>query len=514
MVNWYYIITAVGAVAVTYVFMFGRFGRRKRTPKVPVQSDGTDVVIVGAGVAGCAMAYALAKDGRNVVVIERDLSEPDRIVGELLQPGGLRSLRKIGLGDCVNGIDASIVHGYCVHYKGKKVTLPYPYTNKEGSEFVWVDKDADNNIMMEMKQETGRSFHHGEFIMNLRNAIMKHPKITVIEGTVLELIEEKDLGVTGVIFRDRTSDDVLKEVKAPLTFVIDGCFSKFRKTLSTAKPVAKSHFVGVIMKDAELSEQGKADVVLTPHSIVLAYQLSTRDTRVLIDIPGSLPSAGNGDLKEYVVEKIAPHVPEKWRPMLIDGVNNDRLRSMPNSMLPAAPIRKRGVVLLGDALNMRHPLTGGGMSVAFGDVLLWRDYLRTIPDLNDNKAILECLDDFHWSRKSSYAFVVNVLAQALYALFSAADENLEVLRQACFNYFEFGGECAGGPVRLLSILTPKPFLLIYHFFMVAFVGMKNILFSSSLLSLPFAPFKAIIVLYAACKVIFPLIYAELRRVSN
>lgn len=48
-----------------------------------------DVIIVGAGVAGAALAHTLAKEGRNVHVIERDLTEPDRIVGELLQPGGL-----------------------------------------------------------------------------------------------------------------------------------------------------------------------------------------------------------------------------------------------------------------------------------------------------------------------------------------------------------------------------------------------------------------------------------------
>lgn len=32
-----------------------------------------------------------------MVVIERDLSEPDRIVGELLQPGGYLKLIELGL---------------------------------------------------------------------------------------------------------------------------------------------------------------------------------------------------------------------------------------------------------------------------------------------------------------------------------------------------------------------------------------------------------------------------------
>jgi squalene monooxygenase len=56
-----------------------------------------DVAIVGAGIIGCALATALGKQGRKVLVLERDLSEPDRIVGELLQPGGVQALEKLGL---------------------------------------------------------------------------------------------------------------------------------------------------------------------------------------------------------------------------------------------------------------------------------------------------------------------------------------------------------------------------------------------------------------------------------
>lgn len=48
-----------------------------------------------------------------------------------------------------------------------------------------------------------------------------------------------------------------------------------------------------------------------------------------------------------------------------------------------------GVLLLGDAYNMRHPLTGGGMSVALNDVRIWRCLLKTIPDLYDDGALLQ-----------------------------------------------------------------------------------------------------------------------------
>ena len=62
-----------------------------------VFSEETEVLVVGAGILGSAAAAALARDGRRVAVIERELAEPNRIVGELLQPGGFTALKKLGL---------------------------------------------------------------------------------------------------------------------------------------------------------------------------------------------------------------------------------------------------------------------------------------------------------------------------------------------------------------------------------------------------------------------------------
>ena len=44
------------------------------------------------------------QDGRRVHVIERDLMEPNRIVGELLQPGGYLKLVELGLDGIYNNI--------------------------------------------------------------------------------------------------------------------------------------------------------------------------------------------------------------------------------------------------------------------------------------------------------------------------------------------------------------------------------------------------------------------------
>ena len=93
-------IATIAAVGVTAIVI--RTARRHRhttaSSKHAVASD-CDVVIVGCGVGGAALATALARQGRRVTVIERSMAEPDRIVGELMQPGGVKALRTLGLSE-------------------------------------------------------------------------------------------------------------------------------------------------------------------------------------------------------------------------------------------------------------------------------------------------------------------------------------------------------------------------------------------------------------------------------
>ena len=92
----------------------------------PPQSTQWDVIVVGAGVAGASLAYALGNEGRNVLLLERDLSEPVRIVGELLQPGGYLKLKELGLEHCVDKIDAQKVYGYAMYKDGGEALVGYP----------------------------------------------------------------------------------------------------------------------------------------------------------------------------------------------------------------------------------------------------------------------------------------------------------------------------------------------------------------------------------------------------
>ena len=111
-----------------------------------------------------------------------------------------------------------------------------------------------------------------------------------------------------------------------------------------------------------------------------------------------------------------------------EAMKTERFQSMPNSYLPASMGDIPGVLLLGDAFNMRHPLTGAGMTVALSDTLMWKELLKSAPNLKDYSHISALQKEFMWRRKRSHSFVVNILAQALYALFSGSDSKCALVQ--------------------------------------------------------------------------------------
>ncbi|KAL2813313.1 squalene epoxidase-domain-containing protein [Aspergillus cavernicola] len=449
-----------------------------------------DIVIVGAGVLGCALAVALGSQGRSVLLLEMSLKEPDRIVGELLQPGGVDALEKLGLRDCLEGIEAIPTEGYYVSYYGRPVTIPYPVQNPG------------------TPPPEGRSFHHGRFVRKLREAAGACPNVTMVETKVTDLITcSHTKQVLGVECVTKESKDCYFGL---LTVVADGYASKFRKQYHPYTPKVRSKFWGLELIDAELPQPHYGHVLLNPDNPpILIYQIGTHETRILCDIPENLPSASvkNGGVKGHLRNVVLPSLPKGVQPSFTAALDKGQLRSMPNSFLPSATNKTPGLIMLGDALNMRHPLTGGGMTVALNDVVILRDLLspENVPKLSNTALVLKQLSTFHWRRKMG-ASVVNVLAQALYSLFAANDVNLKALQRGCFEYFEIGMH--KGPVSLLGGMLKKPQVLFGHFFTVAFLSLWMIIRDSPLYKLPFALVRCALVFWTACVVIFPYMLIE------
>jgi len=224
-----------------------------------------------------------------------------------------------------------------------------------------------------------------------------------------------------------------------------------------------------------------------------------------VDVAGKMPSASTGELAEHLRSKTAPQLPDQLQQSFLEAVERGNFKSMPNRAMHPAKMDKDGVLLLGDALNMRHPLTGGGMTVAIRDAEAMCALLEHT-DIKD-LGVMKKLRRTFLIQRIQYSSTINVLANALYAIFSTpgANRTRKDLRDACFEYLSLGGAFAAGPVGLLSGLTPVPSILATHFFCVAIYALKNYL-------LPFpTPFKLVRmydIIHVACKIIMPLLERE------
>ena len=94
-------------------------------------------------------------------------------------------------------------------------------------------------------------------------------------------------------------------VHADLTIVADGCFSKFRKDFNSSSVSVASYFVGTIMLNCPQHTSGHAEIILTSCGPVLVYQISSFDTRILVDIQGKMPS----NIDQFMREEISPQLP-------------------------------------------------------------------------------------------------------------------------------------------------------------------------------------------------------------
>jgi squalene monooxygenase len=360
--------------------------------------------------------------------------------------------------------------------------------------------------------------------MKLRKACLNHPNITVVETEVTKMIKGEHssevLGVESVTIDKETRKKTPDYFFGQLTIIADGYGSKFREELTGKKPIARSKFYGLELIDCPLEPKGFGHVVIGNASPILLYQIGAHETRALFDVPLDEPaaSAAAGGVRSYIQNVAVPALPAAVRPSVLAALADGRIpKSMPNSWLPptAQAQRHRGVLLLGDAMNMRHPLTGGGMTVALHDVVILSELLHPdrVPNLGDADAVRDAMKVFHWRRKS-LSSIINVMAQALYSLFAARDDRqLQILQRGCYDYFERG--YTDEPLGMMSGILREPLVLASHFFTVAFLAIY--LHGADICKgplgywkFPWVALEAVLILWRACVVFLPVCWTELR----
>ena len=455
----------------------------------------SDFLIVGCGVAGATLSTLLARRGYTVTCIERDMTEPHRIVGELMQPGGCKAMEEMGLGELLNGFDAQTVNGYTI-IKPDEDNLVLQYPHKAA---------ADDAV----GREEGRSFHNGRFVNSLRKAAQAEKNCNVIEGSVTTLIEDENGIVVGAAYQHKPTgsesqqQQLVQQHYAAMTIVADGCLSSFRRKLLTTQHTKLSSFLGLILTDCPLPTRNHGHVILAQPTPILAYPISSTEVRMLIDFPnGTLPS-DKVKLTDHLLSVVLPQLPAMMHSSFRTAVSEGRMSSMPNQSLVCRPVVKRGVMLVGDSSNMRHPLTGGGMTVAMFNSrqLITSLNKYNVNNMNDSNNLHTAIDDYYTNRTTNVK-VINILADALYNVFCT---QYDTLRNACFHYLARGEKYSGGPVRLLSGISQSQFVLVYHFFAVAFYGVRTQIW-------PWRGISGVVgcagMMRDACHIILPLLARE------
>ncbi|MGJ0490950.1 FAD-dependent oxidoreductase [Methylobacter sp.] len=431
-----------------------------------------DICIIGAGMAGATIAAHLAPKGIKIALIDQSFKEKKRIVGELLQPGAVQSLEQMGLRHLLDGFEAQTVEGYALLLQGEEnTTIHYP------------------------RHHTGMGLHNGRFLQQIRASALQNESVKQIHGKALQLLENEKHEIVGVSFRESLTSHI-KSIYAPLTITSDGFFSNFREHLSNNEKTVTSYFIGLILKDCEMPIPKHGHVFLSGPSPFICYPISNNEVRLLIDFPGGqLPTKLL--LQAHLDANVAPYIPECMLNSYAQALQEGGFKVMPNHYMAARPIIRKGAVMLGDALNMRHPITGGGLTAVFSDIQILSSHLLAMPDFNNTDLIHEKIEAYYRDRQSANANL-NILANALYGVMAN-----DLLKMAVFQYLQRGGANAQESIAILAGLNRNHYSLMKQFCLLTVFGARNLL-RHNILNLP----KAIRLLSDAFIIIKPLIKNE------
>ena len=122
-----------------------------------------DVIVVGAGPAGCAAARAFALSGQTVALLESDPAgqSKQRFAGEWLHPQGVEALEQLGFGEIVESIGRPRGRGFVV----------YPGQGESPVKLDYVDG------------QIGLAFHHGELVDEMRRIVAEDRKSTRLNSS-------------------------------------------------------------------------------------------------------------------------------------------------------------------------------------------------------------------------------------------------------------------------------------------------------------------------------------------
>jgi len=382
-----------------------------------------DVIVVGGGLSGCAMATALAGGGRRILVLEARAGRNPRFNGELIHPHGVDVLDERGFLDPLHAAGGADVRGFAVVKSLQEPTTLLPYEEIPGS------------------RPFGFAIDHHDLVDVLRKQMLTHPGIELRLGErVVDLVRDQER-VVGVM-------TAKGPVLASLVLACDGRHSKIRALIEMPERARLLSFTAAaLLEDCPLPQPGFGHIFLGAWGPILVYPIGAKDARTCIDLPSDMDKG-----KEAVISRIradyTPHLPDGVRATLVGALDSGDIEVAANYAIYTDECTVPGAALVGDSAGCSHPLTATGMTIALNDTRLVAGALAAV-DLADRAAVDRALAKYQTER---YRFVRarEILADALYEVFRGTDDGTRAIRAGIFKYWNDG---VGARARSMALLS-------------------------------------------------------------
>ncbi|MBX3273184.1 MAG: FAD-dependent oxidoreductase [Sandaracinaceae bacterium] len=347
--------------------------------------DSYDVVVVGAGPAGCTAAIAHARRGASVLVLEADPRAATRFAGEWLHPTGVEVLDALRIGR-LERARALSGYGFVIFPDDGSAPIEMPYGSG-------VALSAEHHAIVEALREVARATDGVELAFGARAAR--------IEGALVSVED-----------RRRAS---AREVRAGRVLGADGRRSTVRKSLGRdeGESAPLSYMAAVELRDVELPFEGFGHLVLGGPGPALFYRVSDTTIRGCLDVPIALGPRARS--LEALWAGFAPVVPEALRGPLRTALERGPSGWAINRFRPRTTFGEGDAWLLGDAVGHVHPMTAMGMTLGLGDA----------------RASAEC-EDLAAYAAARRSYVPELLSNALYHCFRRDDPSATAIRRAMF----------------------------------------------------------------------------------
>ena len=149
-------------------------------------TERVEVAVVGGGLAGAAVATALARAGRDVVVIERQPVWRWRACGVFSSPASVVELARLGLdAGTIRRVGRSIPAMRVETPGGTTFRLTYGGEAERAAGAVGFDRSGLDDALLRLAQEAGADVRRGTTVVSLdlpRSAGTREPTTLGIEG--------------------------------------------------------------------------------------------------------------------------------------------------------------------------------------------------------------------------------------------------------------------------------------------------------------------------------------------